>query len=60
MGLGSQLLLGFVVVVSVSVSFAGDMGLGQGRLFLGSTTANPQELNTELTTQGIKNTSIST
>lgn len=29
--------------------------MGQGRLFLGSTTANPSEVNTELTAQGLKN-----
>ena len=58
MGLGSQLLLGFVLIISASVTYAGDMGLGQGRLFLGSTTTDPKELNTELTTQGIKNVKL--
>lgn len=32
---------------------AADMGLGQGRLFLGSVKASPSDLNTELTAQGI-------
>ncbi|NUN05864.1 MAG: hypothetical protein HUU57_08880 [Bdellovibrio sp.] len=36
-------------------AMAADMGLGQGRLFLGSAKPSPTELNTELTAQGIKN-----
>lgn len=44
-----------LVVLSAQTAMAADMGLGQGRLFLGSAKSSPSELNTQLTAQGIKN-----
>lgn len=53
----SQLMLGVLLTFSAqSVLAKSDMG--QGRLFLGSTQADPKELNTELTAQGIKNVEL--
>lgn len=55
--LKSQLVLGFLLILSTSSVFAKN-DMGQGRLFLGSTQADPKELNTELTAQGIKNVEL--
>jgi len=58
MNLHANLLLSLVLVFMGPVAFAADMGMGQGRLFLGSTKTAPTELNTELTAQGIKNVDL--
>lgn len=42
------------------VAMAADLGLGEGRLFLGTTQVSPSELNTELTAQGIKTVDLNT
>lgn len=52
--LKSALMLGLLVVIPVNFVMAKD-DLGQGRLFLGSTKADPTELKTELTAQNLKN-----
>jgi hypothetical protein len=49
---GIQLVVMFLL--SGQWAMAGDMGMGQGRLFLGGVKVKPSVLNTELTTQGIK------
>ncbi|WP_413587095.1 hypothetical protein [Bdellovibrio sp. HCB274] len=50
--------ISLLLLLTSSSAFAADLGLGQGRLFLGSAQVNPTELNTELTAQGIKNVDL--
>lgn len=47
----------FTLIVSTQTVGAAER-LGQARLFLGSTQIDPKELNTELTTQGLKNVDL--
>jgi hypothetical protein len=58
MSFNFKFLLSLVFFVFGSRVMAADMGLGQGRLFLGSTKTSPSELNTELTAQGLKNVDL--
>jgi hypothetical protein len=53
--MGSAMKLLVIILLLGQGSRAADMGLGQGRLFLGTTWTKPSELNTELTAQGLKN-----
>ncbi|AZZ36081.1 hypothetical protein CIK05_04500 [Bdellovibrio sp. qaytius] len=50
-------LLIVLVMLSGQFAFSSDR-MGQARLFFGSTTASPSELNTELTAQGLKNVDL--
>jgi hypothetical protein len=45
----------FFVMITQSAIAGSDMGMGQGRLFFGAAKADPKDVNTELTAQGIKN-----
>ncbi|WP_413578136.1 hypothetical protein ACLVWU_06295 [Bdellovibrio sp. HCB290] len=56
MSIAYRILVG--LLLTSSSAFSADLGLGQGRLFLGSAQVSPSELNTELTAQGIKNVDL--
>jgi hypothetical protein len=49
------LFIYFLASCYATISFAATDVKGQGRLFLGSTSIKPDNLNTELTAQGLKN-----
>lgn len=57
MKLHAKVILGLAFVFTGPAALAAT-DLGQGRLFLGSTQTKPTELNTELTTQGLKNVTL--
>jgi len=49
------LLGSFLSLTITSTAFAGDMGMGQARLFLGAAPVDPKDVNAALTAQSMKN-----